>query len=194
MSIALPRRAAGLHARKDPAVDPLMMRQGVATRANAVFMVLLFNALLAPPAFACKPLVPEWQVREFLATKPAGGALAFSGTVRSVATQVLPDGREQTDMVLLPVHWRLGHRDGPMTVRTVVSRIGPCPGLGALGAKVGEQWLLVGPAAGPTVMSWMVPAAGIRLEHGRLPPAIERALQHAAAHHAPRLAQGAAER
>ncbi|MFP3648879.1 hypothetical protein, partial [Paraburkholderia sp. SIMBA_054] len=81
------------------------------------------------------------------------GALAFSGTVRSVATQVLPDGREQTDMVLLPVHWRLGHRDGPMTVRTVVSRIGPCPGLGALGAKVGEQWLLVGPAAGPTVMS-----------------------------------------
>ena len=76
MSIALPRRAADLHARKDPAVDPLMMRQGVATRANAVFMVLLFNALLAPPAFACKPLVPEWQVREFLATKPAGGALA----------------------------------------------------------------------------------------------------------------------
>lgn len=144
---------------------------------HSLVLIVIACALAAPVAHACKPLVPEDGVREFVATKQPPSAIIFTGKVVSVNEKRQADGSVVTETTLQPTKWWMHFHNGAVVVRTTHSAMSPCPDIGVLHAGVGEQWLVSGWIHNTVAGPWGELGAGMRLERGRLPGSIEQELR-----------------
>ena len=147
---------------------------------NPFALIVIACMLIAPAAWACKPLLPQDQIHNFVAAQPHDGII-FTGKVISVKEQRRADGDVVTETTLQPAQWWMGFREGPVVIRTISSSRSPCPDLGVLHARPGEQWLIAGWNRYSLIESSVELGAGMRLENGRLPRDIEQALRRAKA-------------
>jgi hypothetical protein len=146
---------------------------------NAFVLVVITYTFATPAVQACKPLVPEERVREFVAIEQPPNTIIFTGEVISVDQRRTADGIVVTDTALQPTNWWRGFHQGLVVVRTTTSTGSPCPDLGVLHASVGEQWLILGWVRNSIVESWVELGTGLSLEHGSIPGGMDQELRRA---------------
>ena len=140
---------------------------------SALNLAVVVFGFTAPFAYACKPLVPADQIREFVAVARPLDAVLFTGEVISVKRNLGTNGDVVTSTTVRPLKWWMGFRDGPMVIRTTTSASVPCPDLGLPNGSVGEKWLIGGSVHNTLTEAWVERRVSMRLDDGRLPNNVE---------------------
>ena len=152
---------------------------------TVVFGWALFAAFgFVPAAGACHLVHHPDPVRDFLRERrlvPPSSAVVFSGKVISVSEDRNADGDRNRSIAVEPTRWWIGNGHGPVVVRSVTpSLVPPCGPPPPLEAKAGERWLIFGTVRDGWVEPDTDSRLSLRLLHGRVPSATQRALRAAA--------------